>query len=169
MGIHFWELLNQSIIDQRSFAACIGLILCDAAIVFEGFDDLPEHFSGFVHPFQQGAVGVCSSGFTDIPQCLLAFLIKRVLERVRVGEEEGFVDLVFHELAGPLDGIHGDDGIVDVLADGVQDGQLAHFFECASPECGRDDGFELVVLAVDIVVLVIQLGVGNSMQRFPLL
>ena len=156
MGIHFGELLNQSIIDQRSFAACIGLILSDAAIVFEGFDDLPEHFSGFVHPFQQSAVSVCSSGFADVPQSLLAFLVKRVLERVGVGEEERFVDLIFHELAGPLDGIHGDDRIVDVLADGIQDGQLAHLFKCASPERGRNDGFELVVLAVDLVVLVVR-------------
>ena len=130
LGINFGESLDQPVIDQRSFTACIGLILCDAAVVFEGFDDLPEHFSGLVHPFQQGAVGVHAASLADVPQSLLTLLIERVLKRIGVGEEQRLVDLVFHEPAGPFDGIHRDDGIVDVLADGIQDGEFAHFFEC---------------------------------------
>ena len=72
-------------------SACFGVrwLVClgDAAVLFEGFDDLFEHLSGFVHALQQSAMPAEASGITDIPQCFLALFIERVLEGELVRQE----------------------------------------------------------------------------------
>ena len=109
-----------------------------------------------MHPLQQRRMMVGSACLPDVPQGFLTFLIKRVLEGIRLGQEQGLFRQIFHELTRPCDGSLVNDRIRQICADGIELGQFADLLKRSRPERHRNQSFAFAILVVERIVFVIQ-------------
>ena len=84
---------------------------------------------------QKFAVRQPAAMLLQFADCSLAFLIEDVFIDIAVSHIQHPLRQMINELPRPLDRFVGDQRVVDIAADAVQHGELAHLFMSARPQC----------------------------------